>query len=333
MIRYIIRRLLLLIPVVIGVTLIIFLLQAITPGDPASLALGSDSTEAEREQWREEHDLNLPIMVQYAKYMWNVLHGDFGISYRSPKNITTTILERWPTTFLVALLSVAISSFIGVALGIIAALHRNSWLDSFARILAMLGVSMPNFWFALLMIMLFAVKLKWFPVSGFSTPRHWVLPMATVGILGAASLMRLTRSAVLDSLSADYIRTARSKGQKESVVILHHVLGNAMIPIVTSIGGHFAMSLGGTIILEQIFAIPGLGQLMVNAIYQRDYPQIRGSVLLVAVTASVVNLLVDLIYALIDPRVKAAFVNSVKPIRLPAFLKRGAKPDAASAKS
>ena len=325
MVRYVIRRLLLMIPVIIGVTLLIFMLQAFTPGDPAKLALGNDATEEELQQWREERDLNAPILVQYGKYMWGVLHGDFGISYRSPKNITTTIFERWPTTFLVAILSVSISALIGVALGIIAALHRNSWVDSFARFLGMLGVSMPNFWFALLMIMQFALNLKWFPVSGFYGPEYWVLPMATVGILGSAGLLRLTRSAVLDSLSADYIRTARSKGQKEGKIVLHHVLRNALIPIVTSIGGHFAAALGGTIILEQIFAIPGLGQLMVNAIYQRDYPLIRGSVLLVAVTASVVKLLVDLIYAWIDPRVMAAFRNSVKPLRRPAFLKRSAK--------
>ena len=325
MVRYVIRRLLLMIPVIIGVTLLIFMLQAFTPGDPAKLALGNDATEEELQQWREERDLNAPILVQYGKYTWGVLHGDFGISYRSPKNITTTIFERWPTTFLVAILSVSISALIGIALGIIAALHRNSWVDSFARFLGMLGVSMPNFWFALLMIMQFALNLKWFPVSGFYGPEYWVLPMATVGILGSAGLLRLTRSAVLDSLSADYIRTARSKGQKEGNIVLHHVLRNALIPIVTSIGGHFAAALGGTIILEQIFAIPGLGQLMVNAIYQRDYPLIRGSVLLVAVTASVVNLLVDLIYAWIDPRVMAAFRNSVKPLRRPAFLKRSAK--------
>ena len=325
MVRYVIRRLLLMIPVIIGVTLLIFMLQAFTPGDPAKLALGNDATEEELQQWREERDLNAPILVQYGKYMWGVLHGDFGISYRSPKNITTTIFERWPTTFLVAILSVSISALIGIALGIIAALHRNSWVDSFARFLGMLGVSMPNFWFALLMIMQFALNLKWFPVSGFYGPEYWVLPMATVGILGSAGLLRLTRSAVLDSLSADYIRTARSKGQKEGNIVLHHVLRNALIPIVTSIGGHFAAALGGTIILEQIFAIPGLGQLMVNAIYQRDYPLIRGSVLLVAVTASEVNLLVDLIYAWIDPRVMAVFRNSVKPLRRPAFLKRSAK--------
>lgn len=325
MIRYVIRRLILMIPVIIGVTLLIFLLQAFTPGDPAKLTLGNDSTEEEREQWREERDLNDPILVQYVKYMWNVMHGDFGISYRSPKNITTTIFERWPTTFLVAMLSVSISAFIGITLGITAALHRNSWIDSFARFLGMLGVSMPNFWFALLMIMYFALDLKWFPVSGFYGPEYWVLPMATVGILGSAGLLRLTRSAVLDSLSADYVRTARSKGQKESKVVVHHVLRNALVPIVTSIGGHFAASLGGTIIIEQIFAIPGLGQLMVNAIYQRDYPLIRGSVLLVAVTASVVNLIVDLIYAWIDPRVKASFKNSVRPMKLPKVFARATK--------
>ena len=312
--RYIIKRLLLMIPVIIGVTLLIFLLQAFTPGDPAQLALGSDATEAELEQWREERGLNDPIIVQYVKYMWGVLHGDLGI--------TRTIIERWPTTFLVALLSVSISAVIGIVLGILAALNRNNWIDSVARLVGMLGVSMPNFWFALLMIMYFAVEKKWFPVSGFGTPAHWVLPMATVGILGSCGLLRLTRSAVLDSLSADYVRTARSKGQKESKVVIHHVLRNALIPIVTSVGGHFAGALGGTIIIEQIFAIPGLGQLMVNAIYQRDYPLIRGSVVLVAVTASVVNLLIDLVYAAIDPRVKASFKSSGS-LKLPKLPKRG----------
>lgn len=316
MYAFVMRRILLMVPVLIGVTIIIFLLQSFTPGDPASLVLGSDVTEQEKYDWREKYDLNDSIIVQYAKYISGVAQGDFGVSYRTGKSITRTIFERWPTTFLLALMSVFISVSLGMILGIMAAMNRNNWIDSFARFLGMLGISIPNFWFALLLIITFALNLRWLPVSGFYGPRYWVLPAMTLGILGSASILRITRSAMLDNINADFIRTARSKGQKERKIIVHHILGNAMIPITTSIGGLFAISLGGTIVLEQIFAIAGLGKLMIDAINQRDYPLLRGSVLLIAISTSIINLLVDIIYAAIDPRVKAAFKNSVRPVRI-----------------
>ena len=316
MIRYIFRRILLMIPVLIGVTLLIFMLQAITPGDPADLILGNDATPQDRYDWRDKYDLNDPLLVQYGKYLYKVVQGDFGVSYRTGNTITSTILSRWPTTFLLASLSLFVSVVLGLAIGIIAAMNRNTWLDSMARFLGMLGTSMPSFWFALLLIMGFALKLKWFPVSGFYGPQYWVLPSMTLGILGSASILRITRSAMLDNMYSDFVRTARSKGQSEIKIIMNHILPNAMIPITTNIAGLFATSLGGTIILEQIFAIAGLGKLMVDAINQRDYPLLRGSVLLVAVSTSVINLLIDIIYAVIDPRVKAAFKNSIKPIKL-----------------
>ncbi len=316
MFRYILRRILLMIPVLIGVTLFVFLLQAITPGDPAALLLGSNATPEDRFIWRESYGLNDSIIVQYAKYMGGLVKGDFGISYRTGNDITSTILARWPTTFLLASLSLIISVVLGMAIGIVAGMHRNTWIDSTARFLGMLGTSMPSFWFALLLIIAFSLKLRWLPVSGFYGPKYWVLPAATLGILGSASILRITRSALLDNMYSDFVRTARSKGQSEAKIISQHILPNAMIPITNNIAGLFAVSLGGTIILEQIFAIAGLGKLMVDAIYQRDFPLLRGSVLLVAVTTCVINLLVDLIYAAVDPRVKAAFRNSVKPIKL-----------------
>ena len=325
MIRYIIRRILLMIPVLIGVTLLIFLLQSVTPGDPAELVLGQDSTPQERYDWKERYNLNDPLIVQYGKYLLDLVRGDFGVSYRTGKSITLSIVERWPTTILLALLSVSVSVILGMALGIVAALHRDSWIDSVARFIGILGISMPNFWFALLLIMLFALKLKWLPVSGFYGPKYWILPAMTLGILGSASILRITRSSVLDNIYADFVRTARSKGQKESKVVSHHILRNAMIPITTNIGGLVAAALGGTIILEQIFAIAGLGKLMVDAINQRDYPLLRGCVIMIAATASVINLIVDIVYAAIDPRVKAAFANSVKPIKLFAKLKKTAE--------
>lgn len=316
MAQYILKRVLLMIPVIIGVTLLIFLLQAVTPGDPATLVLGIDAPEEMKEEWRDQYNLNDPILVQYVKYMGGVIKGDFGVSYRTGKNITQTILERWPTTFILATLTVIIAATLGVVLGIIAALKRNTWIDSVARLLGMLGVSMPNFWFALLLILQFGLKLKWFPISGLYGPEYWVLPAVSAGVLGSAYIMRVTRSAMLDNIYSDFVRTARSKGQSEKVIVVRHILRNALIPISNSIGGQFASSLGGTVVLEQIFSIAGLGTLMVDAIYGRDYPLLRGSVILVALTVSIINLLIDLFYAAIDPRVKSEFKSGKDLFRI-----------------
>ena len=306
--RYIIKRLLWMIPVLLGISILIFALQVITPGDPADMALGDNATEEQKEEWREKYDLDKPIVVQYGKYMWNIItKGDFGNSYRTGKPITQQILERWPTTFMLAFFTTVIAAIIGITLGIFSALYRGKWFDNVARFFGMLGISMPNFWFALLLIMLFALDLKWFPVSGWYGPKYWVLPSLTLGILGSAAVLRITRSSMLDNIQADFVRTARAKGQTERVVTLHHILKNAMIPITTNIGFQFAMGLAGTMVMEQIFAIAGLGNLMVTAINNRDYPQLRGSILLVAVTVCVVNLIVDILYAVFGPRVKARY--------------------------
>jgi len=311
MLKYIGKRILWMIPVLIGVTLLLFLMQSITPGDPADLALGENATAAQKTEWRERYGLEDPILVQYGKYMWNIISKvDFGNSYKTGKPVTRQILQRWPTTFLLAFLTTIVSALIGVTLGIFSALYRGKWFDNVARFFGMLGISMPNFWFALLLIQLFALRLKVLPVSGWYGPKYWILPSLTLGILGSASLLRITRSAMLDNIQADYVRTARAKGQRESKVTLHHILKNAMIPITTNIGFQFSMGLAGTMVLEQIFAISGLGNLMVTAINNRDYPQLRGSVILVAATICVVNLLVDILYALFDLRVKARYKNS-----------------------
>lgn len=311
MAKYIGKRILWMIPVLIGVTLLLFLLQAITPGDPADLALGDNATAEQKTEWRAKYGLDEPVVVQYGKYMWGIItRGDFGNSYKTGKSVTGQIIERWPTTFLLALLTTLVSALIGVTLGIFSALYHGKWIDNVTRFFGMLGISMPNFWFALLLIQLFALKMKWLPVSGWYGPKYWILPAMTLGILGSASLLRITRSAMLDNIQADYVRTARAKGQSEKTVTLHHILKNAMIPITTNIGFQFSMGLAGTMILEQIFAISGLGNLMVTAINNRDYPQLRGSIILVAATICVVNLLVDILYALFDPRVKARYKNS-----------------------
>lgn len=311
MFRYIAKRLLMMIPVILAVTFLIFFLQALAPGDPAELQLGMDATEEEKDAWREQYNLNDPLLVQYGKYLWGIVsRGDFGHSYRTGQVVTQELFSRWPTTFVLAILTQVVAATIGVAAGIFAALNRNTWKDGVIRILAMIGAAMPSFWFALLLILKFAVDLKWFPVSGWYGPQYWVLPAISTGVLGAAGYMRNVRAAVLDNVKQDFVRTARAKGQKESKVIFHHIMGNAMIPIITCAGLHFAMALGGTMIIEQIFAIPGLGRYMVEAISNRDFPQLRAAIILTAVTVSMVNLLIDILYAAVDPRIKAGFKNS-----------------------
>lgn len=311
MFRYIAKRLLMMIPVILAVTFLIFFLQALAPGDPAELQLGMDATEEEKDAWREQYNLNDPLLVQYGKYLWGIVsRGDFGHSYRTGQVVTSELFSRWPTTFVLAILTQIVAATIGVAAGVFAALNRNTWKDGVIRILAMIGAAMPSFWFALLLILKFAVDLKWFPVSGWYGPQYWVLPAISTGVLGAAGYMRNVRAAVLDNVKQDFVRTARAKGQKESKVIFHHIMGNAMIPIITCAGLHFAMALGGTMIIEQIFAIPGLGRYMVEAISNRDFPQLRAAIILTAVTVSMVNLLIDILYAAVDPRIKAGFKNS-----------------------
>lgn len=308
MLRYIFKRLLWLIPVILGVTVILFALQAIVPGDPADLALGDQANAEDKYEWREKQGLNDPIIVQYGKYMANlVLHGDFGNSYRTGKPVADEIFSSWPITFVLALGSTLFAAVIGIILGIISALQRGKIADSILRVFSMLGISMPQFWFAILMIILFAVKLKWFPVSGLYGLKYWVLPMLSLGILNSATVLRISRSSVLDNVQQDYVNTARAKGQTEGVIIRHHILRNAMIPIITSVGILFSTALGGSMVIEQIFSIPGIGSMMITAINNRDYSQLRGGVLTVALTATVINLLIDIIYALFDPRVRERF--------------------------
>ncbi len=311
--KYIVKRLLSMIPVLLGVSLIIFTLLYFTPGDPASMVLGEQATEEAKEEWRDRYGLNDSFWVQYGRYIKDIVtKGDFGSSYRNGRSVTESLMERFPVTFLLAVFTCVLAILIGVVLGIIAANHQNSWVDAIARVFGMLGISIPMFWLALLLIIFFAVKLQWFPVSGFYGPRYWVLPSIAMGMTHAASLMRITRSSVLDCIRQDYVRTARAKGQTEGVITRHHILRNALIPIVTAAGTSFGIALGGAMIMEQIFAIPGLGRLMVDSINQRDYPMVRGAVLLLALSFSLVNLAVDVLYAYIDPRIKAQYQGASK---------------------
>lgn len=307
MIKYILRRILLLIPVLLGVTVLIFTLLYFTPGDPAITVLGDTATQEELEACREELGLNDPYFVQLGKYIWNVCHGDFGKSYLNGRSVSQDLLQRFPTTLKLALLSTLVAVVVAIPLGIVSATHQNKLIDTVARLCSLIFVSMPNFWSGFMLIVIFAVNLKWLPASGFYGPKYWILPMVCLGMSVTGEIMRSTRSSMLEVIRQDYIRTARAKGAMERTVIWRHALKNALIPVITVIGIRVGISLGGSILTESIFSIPGLGRYLVDAVKARDYPIVRGGVLLIALAYGVVNLIVDIIYAFIDPRIKSQY--------------------------
>ncbi len=313
MIRYIVKRIFALIPVLLGVSFIIFSLLYFTPGDPAEYMLGMDATEENILELREELGLNEPFLVQYFNYLKNIVTKfDFGRSYTTKQSVTLEIVERIPATLTLAVMSVAFATIVGVVTGVIAAVKQYSIFDRLATVVALTGVSMPNFWTGLMLIIIFAVNLKVLPPSGFDTPLHWILPTLTVGMASSATIMRQTRSAMLEVIRQDYITTARAKGQKELVIVFRHALRNALIPIITVVGISFGGMLGGAILAESIFSIPGIGKLMVDAINVKNYPMVQGGVLFIAFAFSVVNLLVDILYAFVDPRIKSQYKGGRK---------------------
>ncbi len=308
MIKYTLRRLLMLIPVLIGVAFIVFTLLFITPGDPARMALGEDAPAEAVEQFRINYGLNDPFLVQFGRYCYNaVLHGDIGRSYVTKAPVTEELMSRFPMTLELSFWAVVVGVALGIPFGIICAIRQYSFFDSIAMILALVGVSMPNFWMGVLLILLFSVHLDWLPPSGFSSLSEKVMPVFTLSGSSLAVITRMTRSSMLEVVRSDYIRTARAKGQNESVIIWRHALPNALIPILTTIGMQFGTLLGGSILTESVFSIPGVGRLMVDSIKMRDYPIVQGGVLYIAVVFCFVNLAVDLLYAMVDPRIKAKY--------------------------
>lgn len=309
MLRYIAKRILMMIPVLLAVSFLIFSLMYLAPGDPARIILGDDAPEEAVLEKREELGLNDPFLVQYGRYIYNIVfHFDFGVSYSTGEPVVKTLLERYPVTIELALCCMFMMVIMGLPIGIISAVKQYSLLDNISVSIGLIAVSMPNFWLGLVLIMFFSLKLRLLPAFGFYGWKYWILPAMTVGFSNAASLLRTTRSAMLECIRQDYVDTARAKGQSEFKVIMHHVLGNAWIPILTVIGMTFGRLLGGAIISEQIFSIPGLGKLMIDSINMRDYPMVRGGVIMLAFTFSMMNLVVDILYTFIDPRLKTEFV-------------------------
>lgn len=314
MAKYILKRILLMIPVMIGVLTIAFILNKITPGDPARTILGSEASEEEVYELREEMGLNEPMLVQYGKYIWGVFTRlDLGTSYSTDQPILTEILERYPTTIKLAFGSVLVAVLIGVPLGMLSAVYQNSWIDNLCMTLSLLGVSIPNFWLGLMNILLFSVTLHWLPASGLSNGwMSWILPIVCIAVGSAATIARITRSSMLEVIRQDYVRTAKAKGQRFSRIIFVHTLRNALIPIVTVIGNQIGHQLGGAILAETVFGLPGLGSYMVGAIKARNYPAVQGGVVFLSIIFSLVNLLVDILFTFINPQLRTSFVTAKK---------------------
>ncbi len=302
--RYVIRRMLLLIPVVLSVMIILFTILYFTPGDPARIALGQEATPETIEAFRAEHGLDDPFFVQLGRYLYKaVFHGDLGYSYAMKSPVSMELASRVPVTMKLAFWAVTFSTLVGIPLGVICAIRQYSLLDSITTLVTLLGVSMPTFWTGLLFILAFSVHLGWLPSMGFDSASQMVLPIITLSGSAVALFARITRSSMLEVIRSDYIRTARAKGQKESIVIMRHALPNAMIPILTIISMQFGMLLGGSIVTEAIFSISGVGRLMLEAINMRDYPIIQGGVLFISIAFCFVNLAADILYAFVDPRI------------------------------
>jgi ABC-type dipeptide/oligopeptide/nickel transport system permease component len=301
---YIIRRLLLLIPIWIGVLTLVFLMRVLVPGDPVDIMFfGQLSDPVVKQAVRHDLGLDRPLYVQYGKYVWGAAHGDLGKSITTQRPVVAEIRNRYPNTLVLTLASLTVAIIIGFAAGVLAAVYKDSLIDTTATVLSLVGLSMPGFWLGLLLIYIFAVSLHWFPVLGSMSLRGMILPSVTLGFIASAVLARIVRSSMLEVLNEDYIRTARAKGIKESTVIIQHAWKNALIPIVTIVGLQFGGLLSGAFVIEYVFAWHGVGELAVQALQKRDFPLIQGIILVVSTTYVLVNLLVDVLYARIDPRI------------------------------
>jgi len=299
----VIRRLLLAIPVLIGVSILVFAIIRFIPGDPARAIAGVHATPEFIEQVRRELLLDEGLHLQYYVYMSKILKGDLGRSTFSRRPVTVELAQRFPNTLVLAATAMVIASIIGISAGVVSATRRYSLFDNFSMLAALVGVAAPVFWLGVMFQLLFSVQLGWLPSGGIGTWKHIVLPALTLGLATAALLARITRSSMLEVLGQDYITTARSKGLVERVVINKHAFKNALIPVVTVIGLQFGTLLGGAVLTETVFSWPGIGRLMVDSILARDYPVVQGAVLLLAVFFVMINLVVDIIYAFLDPRI------------------------------
>ncbi|MEW6524255.1 MAG: nickel ABC transporter permease [Bacillota bacterium] len=307
MARYLVRRLLALVPVLLGITLVTFLLVQVIPGDPLQMYLDPKGQELDaqtRAAIMAKWGLDRPIHLQYLRFLGNAVRGDLGYSYRFNRPVTITVFERIPATAMLAFSAVGLAMIIGISLGVMSAVRHRSWLDSSSMVFALAGVSTPIFWLGLMMMYLFGVVWKVLPPSGYGTWRHLVMPAVALGLSSSGVLARLTRSSMLNVIRTEYVTTARAKGLSERVVIYRHALKNALIPVVTILGVQTGALLAGAVVTETVFAWPGVGRLLVESIMQRDLPVMQGCVIIIAIVFMLSNLMVDLVYAVIDPRIR-----------------------------
>ena len=312
MIKYILKRLALMIPVIIGISLVVFTLVNISPGDPVDMLVGMRATEEAKEAKREELGLSKPFWNRYFNYMKNAVTGDLGISYRTKLPVTKEISGRIETTVLMALGAMVITVLIGIPVGVISAVKQYSLLDNVTLVMALFLSSMPGFWLGTILILLFALRWGLVPVTFNYTLRSFILPWVVLASQQMAGIVRNTRSNMLEVIRADYIKMARAKGAKEVRVVMQHALRNALLPIITLLGMNFVTLLGGSVIIEQVFTVPALGSLALISINQLDYPMVMGEVIFIALLAGIINLIVDIVYVYIDPRLKSLYVKPKK---------------------
>ena len=315
MLKYIGKRLLMMIPVIIGVIFIIFTIMELTPGDPVMMILGEGAPMEAQEALREEMGLNNPFLVRFAQYVIGAFQGDLGTSYTSNLPVFDEIMSRMPYTLSLATFSICVAVIVGLPIGILSAIKQYSLTDNMTLAISLTITSMPAFFLAMLLMMIFCIKLGWLPMMGLSSPKHYILPVIASASSTTADLLRMTRTTMLEVIRQDYIRTAKAKGATPRGVTYGHALRNALLPVVTVIGTNFGFALGGSIVLEQVFTIPGLGQLMINAIRQKDTPIVMGAVMTTAIFASLINLLVDIIYTYIDPRLASQFTSVKRQVK------------------
>lgn len=310
MAKYIIKRLIMCLIVIFCASIVIFTIMYFVPGDPVEIMLGANATVEMKDAMRQELGLNDPYLVQLGRFLYNAfIKFDFGNSYTYNAPIMNEMLGRFPRTLAIGISCIIIDVVISIPLGIYAALRQGKWQDRVSTIFAMACVSVPDFWFALMLVIIFSQNLHLLPSYGIGGIEYYIMPVAAGALAGIGGLLRQTRSGMLDVMKSDFVTTARAKGVSEKKVITKHMLPNALIPVITVVGSHFGRCVAGTVIIEQIFSIPGIGAYMLNAVNSRDYPVIRGGVIILALTTSVVMLGVDLVYALVDPRIKAQYAG------------------------
>ena len=307
MLKYILKRLLMAIPVLLGVTFIVFTIMSFTPGDPVQTMLGENYTQEAYDEITEELGLNDPFLVRYVNYVVDLVQGDMGMSYSTKRPVADEIFSRFPATVRLAGAAIFLAVVFGIPLGVISATKQYSVFDSGSMFVALVGVSMPNFWLGIMLILFFAANLGWLPSSGDKGFLSLILPAVTLSANSLATITRMTRSSMLETIRMDYIRTARAKGLRQSRVIIHHALRNAMIPVITSVGLQFGFALSGAVLVETVFSWPGIGRLLVDTIKLKDTPVVLGVVVVMAASYTLINLVIDILYACFDPRIRTQY--------------------------